>query len=242
MTLQRIKWKPRRFDKGASLGRQKSNFWVSDNTELITGDVLSIGSMKDEDGEGNHYRDYFSHADSYTTSDIEGNVDLMLDVMNMKSVPSNSYDCIFCAGVLEHVTDPKKAINEMRRILRPNGIILVGVPFRQPIHMTDDYWRFTVHAIVYLFKDWDIKEIHPIDTEIDNFPVAYWLKAVKKLSANKLIKNMDKSPIVRSSKKNPKTGQVFKVKKNKGKGKSIKRKRNESGKIQKAPVWKPFGI
>jgi hypothetical protein len=52
---------------------------------------------------------------------------------------------------------------------------------------------------------------------------------------------MDKSPIKRGS-KNPKTGQVFKVKKNKGKGKTIIRKRNERLKIQKTPLWKPFGI
>jgi len=176
--MNSIKWKKRNYDKGASRSRVQSNQWISDNASEITGDVLSIGSDHDKDGEGNFYRDYFTRADSYTTSDLEGNVDLILDVRNMK-VPNERYDCVFIGGVLEHVDDVHKAVKEIRRILKKGGTVLAGTPFRQPIHMEDDYWRFTKRGLEYLFKSFNIQEIKPIDTDINNFPVAYWLKANK---------------------------------------------------------------
>jgi len=178
--MNSIKWKKRNYLKGASRSRQQSNEWLSDQASEITGDVLSIGSMYDNDGQGNFYRDYFIRADSYTTSDIEGNVDLILDVRDMKSVQDEKYDCLFIGGVLEHVDDVPKAIKEIRRVLKRGGIVLAGVPFRQPIHMEgQDYWRFTKNALEYLFKKFNIQEIKSIDTDIINFPVAYWLKAKK---------------------------------------------------------------
>jgi ubiquinone/menaquinone biosynthesis C-methylase UbiE len=39
-----------------------------------------------------------------------------------------SYDIVFASHVLEHIRDDKKAVAEIRRILKPNGIAILPVP------------------------------------------------------------------------------------------------------------------
>jgi len=54
------------------------------------------------------------------------------------------YDLIFCEQVLEHVWQPIKALHNLRKMLKPNGILLVSTPFLVQIHKCpEDYWRFT---------------------------------------------------------------------------------------------------
>ncbi len=71
-----------------------------------------------------------------------------------------SFDIVLCMVVMEHLEDPQSAIAEMKRVLKPNGKILVSVPFLFPIHDSPgDYWRFTKYGFKILFKDWDIVEL-----------------------------------------------------------------------------------
>ena len=92
------------------------------------------------------------------------------------------YDCIFCGGVLEHTDDFQAGFGEMTRILKTGGILLLGLPFRQPIHMGEqDFWRFTVYGIKYLLKhSYEIIDMVPIDAKRGmEFPASYWVKATK---------------------------------------------------------------
>jgi len=144
------------------------------------GAILSIGSGDDSDGEGRKYRDYFPGATSYTTSEVipvEG-CDLVIDVRSMPEMNSSSYDCIYCSGVLEHVDEFRKGFDEITRILKPGGVLLLGLPFRQAIHMAPhDFWRFTEYGIKYLLKDsYEILAMAEIGTEIQGFPGSYWVK------------------------------------------------------------------
>ena len=41
---------------------------------------------------------------------------------------SDTFDCILCSHVLEHVPDDQKAMREMFRILRPGGWAILQVP------------------------------------------------------------------------------------------------------------------
>ena len=170
---------------GSSRARRESNKWLRDNCRDIQGRVLSIGSGSDMDKEGGHYRDYFPTATSYTTSEVseEFKCDLILDVRSMPEIEDESYDCIFCSGVLEHVDDFQAGFDELTRILKTDGILLLGLPFRYPIHMgKQDFWRFTVYGIEYLLKhSYEIIEMVPIDPKRGmEFPATYWVKATKK--------------------------------------------------------------
>jgi len=71
-----------------------------------------------------------------------------------------SFDIVLCMAVIEHLEDPKVAIAEIQRVLKPGGKILVSVPFLFPIHDSpNDFWRFTKYGLKVLFKDWDIEEL-----------------------------------------------------------------------------------
>lgn len=42
--------------------------------------------------------------------------------------PDNYFDCITLVAVMEHLVDPYCILGEVRRILKPNGIFIIGVP------------------------------------------------------------------------------------------------------------------
>ena len=54
------------------------------------------------------------------------------------------FDFVICFNVLEHVYDFRAALGEMRRVLKPYGILYGYVPFICNVHADpSDYWRFT---------------------------------------------------------------------------------------------------
>lgn len=59
-------------------------------------------------------------------------------------LPDNSHDLLLCTEVLEHAVDPVILIQEMHRVLRPGGTLLVTVPFAARVHHAPfDFHRFT---------------------------------------------------------------------------------------------------
>ena len=70
---------------------------------------------------------------------------------------------IICSSVLEHVRNPIRAVEEMRRVLKPGGKIFVYVPSIYPYHAREgaypDYWRFFDDTLEMLFKDFSECEI-----------------------------------------------------------------------------------
>jgi SAM-dependent methyltransferase len=64
----------------------------------------------------------------YTTTDLESPLaDIKADICNLP-FKDNSYDVILCNHVLEHIPDDKKAMQELYRILKPNGYAILQVP------------------------------------------------------------------------------------------------------------------
>jgi SAM-dependent methyltransferase len=64
----------------------------------------------------------------YETADIRmDGVDHRVDLQELPFA-DESYDFVFASHVLEHIPDDKKAVQEIRRILKPNGIAVLPVP------------------------------------------------------------------------------------------------------------------
>lgn len=75
------------------------------------------------------------------------------DIQDMSMIDAESYDTAICLEVLEHVPDPFQAVREIRRILKPDGILIVSVPHLSRLHdEPHDYYRFTRHGIKYLLE------------------------------------------------------------------------------------------
>jgi SAM-dependent methyltransferase len=63
----------------------------------------------------------------YTSADLlRSDVDRNWNIEDV-DCPNSQYDVIVCSHVLEHVND-RKALQELHRILRPGGVLLVMVP------------------------------------------------------------------------------------------------------------------
>ncbi|MCZ6778005.1 MAG: class I SAM-dependent methyltransferase [Acidobacteria bacterium] len=180
-----------RLPRRPSRARRESNKWLRHHCKDIQGKVLSIGSGNDADKQGDFYKNYFPAASSYTTSEVsrEFKCDLTLDVQSMPEIEDESYDCVYCSGVLEHVEDYRAGLDELTRILKVGGILLLGLPFRQAIHMSpQDFWRFTEYGIRHLLRgSYEVITMVPIDRKRGReFPSAYWVKARKVLKSGEI--------------------------------------------------------
>jgi SAM-dependent methyltransferase len=73
---------------------------------------------------------------SYKTCDLfKPDVDLRIDICNI-NLPDQSFDLVLCLHVLEHVPDDRKAMAELRRILRPSGTAVIMVPLEEGLDET----------------------------------------------------------------------------------------------------------
>lgn len=70
-------------------------------------------------------------------------VDVLLNVYNIE-LPSESVGTVLCFDTIEHVEYPRKAVEELNRILKSDGMLVIGSPMDFPIHdFPNDFWRFT---------------------------------------------------------------------------------------------------
>ena len=71
-----------------------------------------------------------------------------------------SVDAVICTGTLEHVQDPARVVEEIRRILRVGGVVHLEVPFLQPFHADPvDYWRWTLDGLRLFAARYGFEEI-----------------------------------------------------------------------------------
>jgi SAM-dependent methyltransferase len=75
-------------------------------------------------------------------------IDQTCDLSERLPFDDNSFDTILLSDVLEHIPEPEKLCNEMARILRPGGSLILNVPFLYKIHeMPFDFYRYTEYAL-----------------------------------------------------------------------------------------------
>ena len=64
----------------------------------------------------------------YITSDLESPIaDVKADICDLP-FDANSFDIVFCNHVLEHIPDDTKAMQELYRVLKPNGMGVFQIP------------------------------------------------------------------------------------------------------------------
>ena len=78
----------------------------------------------------------------YITADLYSPiVDVKADLLNLP-FKDNSFDVIFCNHVLEHIVDDAKAMSELYRVLKPNGMGIFQIP--QDLSLEKTYEDFSI--------------------------------------------------------------------------------------------------
>jgi uncharacterized protein YbaR (Trm112 family) len=119
--------------------------------EMATG--LVIGAGIDPDA----IRNRFPEALWLTTDvDLSFQPNLIADVLKLP-IRNASFDIVVAEMVLEHTIDIFQAAQEIQRICKPGGIILVKVPFCFPWHgIPMDYFRCSPAGVRALFRSTEI--------------------------------------------------------------------------------------
>lgn len=70
-----------------------------------------------------------NHKGTYRTADLMmENVDDKVDIQDMFVYTENMFDLVLCSHVLEHIPDDNKAVKELYRVLKKDGVLVVLVP------------------------------------------------------------------------------------------------------------------
>lgn len=102
----------------------------------------------------------------------------------LEQIPTGTFDVVTLWHVLEHVPDVEQQIRELKRVLKPNGVIVVAVPnfksydakkygsywaaYDVPRHL----WHFSKTAIKKLFEKESMELVKILPMKFDSFYVS----------------------------------------------------------------------
>lgn len=118
----------------------------------LQGDVLDVGCGRTP------YRAYVPAA-RYVGLDLDtpelrelGGADLFYDGGEFP-VADGSFDAVLCSQVLEHIFTPAEFLAEIRRVLRPGGVLLLTTPFAWDEHsQPHDFGRYSSYGLHHVLE------------------------------------------------------------------------------------------
>jgi hypothetical protein len=126
--------------------------------------VINISGWKDEDKEGDFYKNYFLNAKIYHISNFPNDHakgimdinDIKIDLSKKIDISlHNKYNIVFNHTVLEHVEDPVFAFSEMSNLT--NDLMITVIPWVQQLHFIEnqfgDFYRFSPMLMRKLYLD-----------------------------------------------------------------------------------------
>jgi SAM-dependent methyltransferase len=124
----------------------------------MSGDSLRI---LDVGGRIQPYRPLFgSRAREYYSLDlVAGPCVSVLGSAESLPVGTSLFDVVICTQMLEYVPYPQKALDEIRRVLRPGGYLLLSVPAVFIRDSDPEYWRFLPSSLRLLLRDFSEVQI-----------------------------------------------------------------------------------
>jgi SAM-dependent methyltransferase len=74
--------------------------------------------------------------------------DVVIGPLEAMPFEDGRFDSVLCNAVLEHVANAEESIRELTRVVKPNGHLVVAVPFLQPFHACPtDFRRYTADGL-----------------------------------------------------------------------------------------------
>jgi SAM-dependent methyltransferase len=107
-----------------------------------------------------HYTKYFPNRIAFDITKKDG-VEIVGDAHHLPFRP-DVFSMVLSTEMLEHVREPQRIIDEIKRVLKPGGMLVLTTRFIFPLHDTPyDFYRFTQYGLEYLFREWVQLRITP---------------------------------------------------------------------------------
>lgn len=120
---------------------------------------------------------------------------------------SDSFDLVISLSVLEHTKDPRLAMTEMQRVLKPGGLLWIDTAFMQPYHgFPSHYFNMTqegltslldptmeiirdtvpeygtpIHSLAWIITNYTLSLPEAIKEQMLDLPLRYFLKDIEML-------------------------------------------------------------
>lgn len=139
----------------------------------IGGTALDVGCR-----EGHQTLKLESMGFEVTSIDIEKSFHrcIIMDAEKELPLPDESFDLVWCSEVIEHLEDPAASIEELRRILKPGGRLIITTP-------NSYFWLFRILGLMgippakvqhpghkHFFHYRSIRELFPYSVVYGYFP------------------------------------------------------------------------
>lgn len=161
------------------LAKRHTLWFIKKTLKYTKGNLIDVGC-----GTKPYKKYYIQQVKSYTGMDhpitakmypTNNKPEIFGDILNIP-LKKDSFDTAILFEVLEHISNPNKAISEVARILKKGGYLLVTVPFFYPLHDTPhDYLRYTEFYLKKLFNQNGLKLVKLYS--IGNF-WSFWIQSL----------------------------------------------------------------
>jgi len=108
-------------------------------------------------------------------------IDVICDICHMTPIEDDSIGLVLLLESLEHIKQPQRALDEIFRILKPGGLLILTTVMAMGIHRCPkDYWRFCPDGIESLTRRFRILDF-TLEGE-PSFPLGIWVTGQKIMS------------------------------------------------------------
>lgn len=139
-----------------SLHRQLLEKNIKLYSSYVKGRVLDVGSRN------RRYDPIFKDAGSIIAIDIKPQKNKNIIPADAINLPfgENCFDVVVSFEVLEYMGDVERALEEMARVMKKDGLLIFSVPFLDPVHGDVDNVRYTVKSWEQLLtRHFEVKKV-----------------------------------------------------------------------------------
>lgn len=131
-----------------SLWRKKT--YEALETVTINGTILDLGG-----GKQSYYHQLIQGEHTFAIANLDNGAtnDHQFDFEAPFPIASESFHGILCINVLEHIFNYAHLLQESHRVLKPDGQLIIAVPFLIRYHPSpNDYWRYTEATLKIILR------------------------------------------------------------------------------------------
>lgn len=123
----------------------RKSLYAALSTCPVQGVVIDLGGDR-----RSGYHELLRGAERFETVNIAGEPapDHAFDLEKPFELGSASYDTVLALNIMEHIYNHEQFLSECRRVLKPEGMLVLAVPFLMQVHPSPkDYYRYTEQAL-----------------------------------------------------------------------------------------------